>query len=247
MSLLTVDSVGKTFSGVVALDSVSFSVGEHDFVGIMGANGAGKTTLFSIIAGNLRPTRGSVAFAGSRIDGLRPDQISARGIARTFQIVRPFGNMTVLENVAMGVLYGRRRERSSAVAEARAREILELLGIADRAHHLARTLTLAGRKRLEIARSLATEPRLLLLDEVLAGLTPTEVGAAIEVVRGFYQSRQVTIVMIEHVTRALMALCKRIIVLHHGQKIVEGTPDEVASDPKTMTAYLGVPAAGAKP
>lgn len=239
MSLLTVEGLGKSFSGVVALDDISFTVGEHDIVGIMGANGAGKTTLFSIVAGNLRPNHGSVTFDGQRIDGLRPDQISRRGVARTFQIVRPFGNMTVLENVALGALYGRRRERSATVAESRAKEILELLGIADRANLLARHLTLAGRKRLEIARSLATEPRLLLLDEVLAGLTPTEVSAAIDVVRGFHGSHKVTIVMIEHVTRALMTLCGRIVVLHHGQKIAEGTPKEVASDPKTLAAYLG--------
>jgi branched-chain amino acid transport system ATP-binding protein len=156
--------------------------------------------------------------------------------------VRPFGNLTVLENVALGVLYGRRRERSAARAEVKAKELLELLGLADRSTLLARHLTLAGRKRLEIARSLATEPRLLLLDEVLAGLTPTEVTSAMDIIREFQKSHQVTIVMIEHVTRALMALCQRIIVLHHGQKIAEGTPREVANDPMTLTAYLGATA-----
>ncbi len=242
MSLLRIEAIQKSFSGVVALNDITFAVGEGEFVGIMGANGAGKTTLFSVIAGNLKPNRGSVTFDNQRIDGLRPDHISRRGVARTFQIVRPFGNMTVLENVALGAMYGRKRERSSAVAEARAKEILELLGLADRANILARQLTLAGRKRLEIARSLATEPRLLLLDEVLAGLTPTEVSSAVEVIRQFHKSHQVTIVMIEHVTRALMALCQRIVVLHHGQKIAEGTPSEVAADPKTLSAYLGVTA-----
>jgi len=238
MRLLSVEAIRKSFSGVVALNDVSFSVGENEIVGIMGANGAGKTTLFSIIAGNLRPNAGSVTFDTQRIDGLRPDRISRRGIARTFQIVRPFGNMTVLENVALGAFYGRQRERSASVAEAKAKEILERLGLADRANLLARHLTLAGRKRLEIARSLATEPRLLLLDEVLAGLTPTEVAAAVEVIRDFHKSHGVTILMIEHVTRALMHLCHRIVVLHHGQKIAEGTPGEVARDPKTLSAYL---------
>jgi len=239
MTLLSVDAVVKSFAGVVALDHVSFAVGEGELVGIMGANGAGKTTMFSVIAGNLRPNDGAITFDGRRIDGLRPDQISRQGVARTFQIVRPFGNMTVLENVTLGVLYGRRRERSAAVAEARAGEILDRLGLSDRARLPAKHLTLAGRKRLEIARSLATEPRLLLLDEVLAGLTPGEAAAAIEIVREFHASEKLTILMIEHVTRALMALCQRIVVLHHGQKIAEGTPSEVARDPRTLSVYLG--------
>jgi branched-chain amino acid transport system ATP-binding protein len=239
MTLLSVDAVVKSFSGVVALDHVSFDVAEGEFVGVMGANGAGKTTLFSVIAGNLRANDGTITFDGRRIDGLRPDQISRQGVARTFQIVRPFGNMTVLENVALGVLYGRRRERSAAVAEAKAGEILDRLELSDRAQLPAKHLTLAGRKRLEIARSLATEPRLLLLDEVLAGLTPNEAAAATKIVREFHASEKLTILMIEHVTRALMALSQRIVVLHHGQKIAEGTPSEVARDPRTLSVYLG--------
>lgn len=239
MTLLSVDGVVRSFSGVVALDQVSFTVDEGELVGIMGANGAGKTTLFSVIAGNLRANDGSINFDGKRIDGLRPDQISRRGISRTFQIVRPFGNMTVLENVALGVMYGRRRERSAAAAEAKAKEILERLGLSDRVELMAKHLTLAGRKRLEIARSLATEPRLLLLDEVLAGLTPIEATAAIEIVRHFHVAEGLTILMIEHVTRALMALSQRIVVLDHGQKIAEGTPSEVARDPRTVSVYLG--------
>jgi branched-chain amino acid transport system ATP-binding protein len=239
MSLLSVDAVVKSFAGVVALDRVSFDVGEGELVGIMGANGAGKTTLFSVIAGNLRANDGSITFDGQRIDGLRPDQISRQGIARTFQIVRPFGNMTVLENVTLGVLFGRRRERSMVAAEGRAGEILDRLGLSDKAQILAKYLTLAARKRLEIARSLATEPRLLLLDEVLAGLTPTEADAATDLVRQFHASEKLTILMIEHVTRALMALSQRIVVLHHGQKIAEGTPGEVARDPRTLSVYLG--------
>jgi len=240
MTLLSIDGVIRRFRGVVALDGVSFSVEEGQIAGIMGANGAGKTTLFSIIAGNLRPHAGQIIFAGRRIDGLRPDKISRGGIARTFQIVRPFGNMTVLENVTLGVLYGRRRERSVAAAEARARNILERMGLADRAERLASELTLAGRKRLEIARGLATEPRLLMLDEVLAGLTPPEVTDAIDLIRKLHQRDSLTILMIEHVTRKLMALCQRIVVLHHGKKIAEGSPAEVVRDPQTVSAYLGV-------
>jgi len=239
MTLLSVDAVVKAFAGVVALDRVSFDVGERELVGIIGANGAGKTTLFSVIAGNLRANDGSITFDGQRIDRLRPDQISRRGVARTFQIVRPFGNMTVLENVTLGVLYGRRRERSMAAAEGKAGEILDRLGLSDKARVLAKHLTLAARKRLEIARSLATEPRLLLLDEVLAGLTPAEADVATELVRQFHASENLTILMIEHVTRALMALSQRIVVLHHGQKIAEGTPSEVARDPRTLSVYLG--------
>jgi branched-chain amino acid transport system ATP-binding protein len=239
MTLLAIEGVVRRFRGVVALDDVSFTVEEGQIAGIMGANGAGKTTLFSIIAGNLRPQAGQIIFAGQRIDGLRPDQVSRSGIARTFQIVRPFGNLTVLENVTLGVLYGRRRERSVASAEMRARKILEQMGLADRAWRLARELTLAGRKRLEIARGLATEPRLLMLDEVLAGLTPAEVTDGIGLIRTLHQRDGLTIVMIEHVTRALMALCHRIVVLHHGKKIVEGSPEVVVRDPQTVSAYLG--------
>jgi branched-chain amino acid transport system ATP-binding protein len=242
MTLLGVDGIVRRFSGIVALDQVSFTVSEGEIVGIMGANGAGKTTLFSIVAGNLRPNAGAVSFAGRRIDGLRPDEISRCGVARTFQIVRPFGNMTVLENVMLGIFYGRRRKKSAAVAEERAREILAALGLAERAQQPARELTLAGRKRLEIARGLATEPRLLMLDEVLAGLTPAEVNAAVEIIRSLHQRGGLTILMIEHVTRALMALCGRIVVLHHGKKITEGTPAEVVRDPRTVSAYLGAQA-----
>jgi len=242
MTLLNVDGVIRRFRGIVALDDVSFSVEEGQIAGIMGANGAGKTTLFSIIAGNLRPNAGRIIFSGRRIDGLRPEKVSRGGIARTFQIVRPFGNMTVLENVTLGVLYGRRRERSVAAAEARARDILEQTGLADRAQHVASQLTLAGRKRLEIARGLATEPRLLMLDEVLAGLTPAEITDAIDLIRTLHRQGNLTILMIEHVTRALMALCQRIVVLHHGKKLFEGSPEDVVRDPKTVSAYLGATA-----
>ena len=239
MNLLRVENVSMRFRGVLALDQVSFAVKTGEIVGLMGANGAGKTTMFSLIAGNIRPTGGAIFLDDLRIDGLRPDRISRKGVARTFQIVRPFGDMTVLENVMLGAFYGRRRERWEAAAEASARQILERLGLERRADHLARELTLAGRKRLEIARSLATEPRLLMLDEVLAGLTPAEVTEAVDIIRSLHGAGGLSIIMIEHVTRALMGLTHRIVVLDHGQKITEGSPAEVARDPRTVAAYLG--------
>lgn len=238
MSLLGLVDVSKSFGGVRALQNVGFQVMEGEILGIMGANGAGKTTLFSLIAGNLRPSGGRIQFDGHAIHGMRPDRISRLGIARTFQIVRPFGEMSVLENVKVGAMYGARRE-GKAAAEARAGEILEELGLARRAAALASSLTIADRKRLEIARALATGPKLLLLDEVMAGLTASEVAAALEMLRMMKTRHGLTILVIEHVMRALMRLCNRIIVLHHGQLIAEGTPQAVSENPTVISAYLG--------
>ena len=239
MTLLQLSDVSKNFGGVRAVDNVDFTVDEGEIVGLMGANGAGKTTLFSMIAGNQRPNAGEIRFDGQRIDRLRADQISRRGIARAFQIVRPFAGLTVLENVMIGGLFGASRETSLARATGMARDVLEQVGLADREQDRAGTLTLAGRKRLEIARALAAKPRLLLLDEVMAGLTPAEVLAALDTIRRLHREHGLTLVVIEHVMRALMELCGRIIVLHHGAKIAEGTPEAVANDPEVITAYLG--------
>ena len=239
MALLEINTVEKRFGGVVAVRNMSMMVNEGERIGLIGANGAGKTTLFAIVAGNQKPTSGTVIFDGERIDGRRPDAISRRGIARTFQIVRPFGEISVMENLAIGAMFGASQERSIDRAHARAAEILEDVGLADRANDFASDLTLAGRKRLEVARALATQPKLLMLDEVLAGLTPSEVNEAVTMIRDLQEKYKLTVVMVEHVLRAVMQLCERIVVLHHGEKIAEGSPEEVSSDAAVIEAYLG--------
>jgi branched-chain amino acid transport system ATP-binding protein len=239
MSLLAVEGLTKTFGGLRALDGVSLSVAEGSIHGLMGANGAGKTTLFSIIAGNQRATAGRITFAGRRIDGLRPDQIARAGIARTFQIVRPFPHLTVRENVETGVLFGRDpvpdRHETARIAES----ILADCGLAALADRTAATLTLSARKRLEVARALGTGPRLIMLDEVMAGLTPTEAVEMIATLRRLHAAHGLTILIIEHVMSALNQLSDRITVLHHGKLIAEGTPDEIAADALVTDAYFG--------
>ena len=234
MMLLRLEGVGKNYGGVAALRGLSFNVAAGEIVGLMGANGAGKTTAFSLIAGTQRPSHGEIWF-----DGKRAYELSRLGIGRTFQLVRPFGDLTVRENIAVGALYGRQPAPSRAVAEARAEEILAELHLAKLSDRLPGTLTLAQRKRLEIARALATRPRLLLLDEVLAGLNAAEAGDAFEMIRAVHAAHELTIIIIEHVMRALMRLCGRVVVLHHGEKIAEGTPQDVAADPRVVDSYFG--------
>lgn len=239
MTILRLQNVGKTYGGVTALRGLSFAIDAGEIVGLMGANGAGKTTAFSLIAGTQRPSVGEIWFDGRRIDG-KPAYAAARmGIARTFQIVRPFAGLSVIDNLVIAALYGHARERSRAAAEARAREILAELGLARDADRPAETLTLAGRKRLEIARAIATGPRLLLLDEVLAGLTANEVAEALAMIRALHRRRNLTLVVIEHVMRALTQLCQRIVVLHHGEMIAEGAPAQILADQRVIDAYLG--------
>ncbi len=239
MTLLRLTDVGKSYGGVSAVRNFSFDVEEGEVVGLMGANGAGKTTVFSLIAGTQPVTTGQIWFAGGRIDRKPAYQISRLGVARTFQIVRPFSGLTVLDNLVVAALHGHEPAPSRSSAEARSRAILQEVGLADQADQLADTLTLAGRKRLEIARAIATGPRLLLLDEVLAGLTATEVAAALDMIRHLRQHYRLTLVVIEHVMRALMKLCSRIVVLHHGEKLAEGIPADIVADQRVISAYFG--------
>jgi len=242
VSLLALRAVSKQFGGLRALSDISFDVGAGEIVGIMGANGAGKTTLFSLIAGNERPSGGTIVFDGRALAGLPPHRICRLGIARTFQIVRPFGGLTVEDNVATAAMFGAAQAASPAAAAERARAVLALVGLAERAGDLAETLTLSGQKRLELARAVATGGRLLMLDEVMAGLTPAEVAAMLEIVRRLHREYGLTILIIEHVMRALMQLAGRIVVLHHGEKIAEGPPAAIGADPRVHEVYFGAAA-----
>ena len=239
--LLSVRGVGKRFGGLTALADVSFDVEPGQLVGLMGANGAGKTTLFSLIAGNARPSSGDIRYHGHSILGLRADQVCRLGIGRTYQIVKPFPALSVLDNVRTAAFFGKAQARSAAQADALVRPVLEELGLDGMADEPAANLTLSGQKRLEIARAVATGARLVLLDEVMAGLTPTEVAAMLATLRRLQAERGLTLLVIEHVMRALMDLCSRIVVLHHGQLLAEGTPAEIGAHPQVLAAYFGTP------
>jgi branched-chain amino acid transport system ATP-binding protein len=235
-ALLSVDGVSKRFRGLLAVANASLDVEARDIFAIIGPNGAGKTTLFNIISGALRPDAGAIVFCGQRIDGLAPEVVCRRGVGRTFQLVRPFPALTVLDNVIVAALL---HHRHVTDGEQRAEEVLRRLDLHGLRHQRASSLTLPDRKRLEVARALATEPKLLLLDEVMAGLRPTEVDRMVAILTELNRASGLTILLIEHVMRAVMALATRVLVLHHGATIAQGAPAEIVRDPAVIKSYLG--------
>jgi branched-chain amino acid transport system ATP-binding protein len=235
-ALLEVNGISKSFRGLRAVSDASFVLAEGSVNALIGPNGAGKTTIFNLIAGACRPDAGTILFARREIQGLRPDQICRAGIGRTFQLMKPFAGLTVLENVMVGAFL---RERSTSAARALALQALRRFELDGKAALPASALTLPDRKRLEVARALATRPRLLLLDEVMAGLRPTETDRMVEVLRELNRASGTAILLIEHVMRAVMALADHVGVLHQGQVIARGTPREIVRDPAVLACYLG--------
>jgi branched-chain amino acid transport system ATP-binding protein len=238
-ALLSLAAVSKRFRGLLAVDRVSFDVEQGEIFAVIGPNGAGKTTLFNMIAGAMAPDDGTITFAGAPIHGLAPDAVCRRGIARTFQLVRPFPALSVEDNVIVGALLHR---HDVGAARQRAHELLRRLDLFDKRRQIAATLTLPDRKRLEVTRALATEPKLLLLDEVMAGLRPTETDRMVATLRAINRESGLTILLIEHVMRAVMALASRVLVLDHGSAIATGAPEAVVRDPAVVQSYLGAEA-----
>jgi len=238
MRIIEGKGVTKHFGGLAAVVDVDFHINQGEIVGLIGPNGAGKTTLFNLISGALATTSGAIRFKGENITGLKPHQICLKGAARTFQLVKVFPHMSVLENVLLGSLFGTSPGPSMMDAEAEAVGLLEVVELLDKKDSLTRDLTVANQKRVEVARALATKPELLLLDEVMAGLNPTEVAEFIKLIKRI-RDKGITVFMIEHVMKAIMEISERIIVLHHGEKIAEGTPEEIATSQEVIKVYLG--------
>ena len=237
--LLDIQGVSKRFRGLLAVDNVSCRVAPGSIFAVIGPNGAGKTTLFNMIAGAFAPSQGTISFDGARIDGLKPDEVCRRGIGRTFQLVRPFPALSVEDNVMIGAML---RRGDLVMARRRAHEVLWQLDLFDKRHQPASTLTLPDRKRLEVARALATDPKLLLLDEVMAGLRPAETDRMVAILTRLNRETGLTILLIEHVMRAVMALANRVLVLHHGAAIAEGDPAAVVRETAVVESYLGAEA-----
>jgi branched-chain amino acid transport system ATP-binding protein len=238
MQLLEAVKVSKNFGGLNAISNVDFELNEGEILGLIGPNGAGKTTLFNLISGAYKPRSGVIKFKETPINGMEPNKICRLGIARTFQLVKVFSHLTVFENVLMGALFGLPKPLSSKEAAELAEEMINFVELSAFKNLTAGELTLVNQKRLEVARAMATKPELLLLDEMMAGLNPTEVIHAIEMIRRI-RDKGITIIMIEHVMHAIMNVCDRIIVLHHGEKIAEGTPKEIANNQRVIDIYLG--------
>jgi len=238
MQILEGEKVTKHFGGLAAVNRVDFGIHQGEVVGLIGPNGAGKTTLFNLISGFLPTTAGEIRYKGKKITGLKPHQICKKGVARTFQSAKLFSGMTVFENVFAASLFGTKRAISVPDAEKEAKELLEFVELSTVGAMLAKDLPIGGRKRLEVARALATKPDLLMFDEVMAGLNPSEVAQAMELITKI-RNNGITIFMIEHVMKAIMSVCDRIIVLNHGSKIAEGTPEEIAASKTVVEVYLG--------
>lgn len=237
--MLTITNLSKAFGGLLAVNQIDLQMDAREIVGLIGPNGAGKTTLFNLISGTYQPDAGAIHFAGRDITRLSTDRRCQLGIARTFQLVRIFPDLTALQNVCVGQIYGRAGAKSLKAAEAAAMDLLALVGLADRAAIEAKHLTLVDRKRLELARALATQPQLLLLDELLAGLNPSEVVAATELIRAIRDERGIAILVVEHLVSAVFSLADRVMCMAAGSKIGEGTPTEIARSPIVIEAYLG--------